>query len=633
MKPAQKLYPSSHVLRNAPQTTARQIKQLIKHILTPFGLCCGPNPAVSHVDYSFALHGYRFKSQRSAHELPMVEKQDIEGCSVMGGQQMILTGQNFASDAKVVFAEKTQDGQQIWDIEATVDKDKSQPSMLFVEVPPYRDPAIRHAVKVNFFVINGKRKRSQPQHFTYFPLPAIKTEPIDDCELQMKVAHGFATMQHSYYHPQGMINSETCFVASCQQIPSGISPPDSRSRAVIYPKSRSLSSSPLIYQQTNLMTSPGAIIQDAHCSVLVHTGSPGQSSTMIHQQSSSPSQPPSSIIQFSPTNHQIRGGGLSDHQHIMYCESFQNSPARSPAPAVTQTTRISTSFYPTVIQQQPYIQKIAKHRSPPRQLESQQCLEEQKEIPGGRVTVKQENLDQAYLDDAGQDSLKLQARHYKTLSNIYKPKPNQSDVAQILDLESEARWAFIDSNAIKEEERVTKIFEAYPCFRETQNAMDELRRILGGANHKYIKEKMRGVLCQVGFTIALLTALPSLFASPTPPPKRLRNASEALLYILQPREDPSIYLPLSSPGLIFNGTVCVLAVGNTPVSTLPKDDFFDGILMLMAYYYTLHLTYAKCVATLLSIIQTEVLGDAIHDRDATSAYKKAITEWKSFTEK
>ncbi|XP_039590393.1 nuclear factor of activated T-cells, cytoplasmic 2 isoform X2 [Polypterus senegalus] len=338
-------------------------------------------------------------SQRSAHELPMVEKQDIEGCSVMGGQQMILTGQNFASDAKVVFAEKTQDGQQIWDIEATVDKDKSQPSMLFVEVPPYRDPAIRHAVKVNFFVINGKRKRSQPQHFTYFPLPAIKTEPIDDCELQMKVAHGFATMQHSYYHPQGMINSETCFVASCQQIPSGISPPDSRSRAVIYPKSRSLSSSPLIYQQTNLMTSPGAIIQDAHCSVLVHTGSPGQSSTMIHQQSSSPSQPPSSIIQFSPTNHQIRGGGLSDHQHIMYCESFQNSPARSPAPAVTQTTRISTSFYPTVIQQQPYIQKIAKHRSPPRQLESQQCLEEQKEIPGGRVTVKQENLDQAYLDD------------------------------------------------------------------------------------------------------------------------------------------------------------------------------------------------------------------------------------------
>lgn len=44
-------------------------------------------------------------------------------------------------------------------------------SMLFIEVPPYRDPTICHPAKVNFYVINGKRKRSQPQHFTYTPLP------------------------------------------------------------------------------------------------------------------------------------------------------------------------------------------------------------------------------------------------------------------------------------------------------------------------------------------------------------------------------------------------------------------------------------------------------------------------------
>lgn len=43
--------------------------------------------------------------------------------------------------------------------------------MLFIEVPPYRDPSICHPAKVNFYVINGKRKRSQPQHFTYTPLP------------------------------------------------------------------------------------------------------------------------------------------------------------------------------------------------------------------------------------------------------------------------------------------------------------------------------------------------------------------------------------------------------------------------------------------------------------------------------
>lgn len=42
--------------------------------------------------------------------------------------------------------------------------------MLFVEVPPYRDTSLCHSVKVNFCVINGKRKRSQLQHFTYTPL-------------------------------------------------------------------------------------------------------------------------------------------------------------------------------------------------------------------------------------------------------------------------------------------------------------------------------------------------------------------------------------------------------------------------------------------------------------------------------
>ncbi|XP_078139894.1 nuclear factor of activated T-cells, cytoplasmic 2 isoform X2 [Centroberyx gerrardi] len=122
-------------------------------------------------------------SQRSAQELPAVERQDLDRCSVLGGQQMVLTGQNFTSDSKVMFSEKTQDGQQIWEVPATVDRDKSQPNMLFTEVPPYRDPTICHPAKVNFYVINGK-KRSQPQHFIYTPLIAIKAEPLDDYQLR-----------------------------------------------------------------------------------------------------------------------------------------------------------------------------------------------------------------------------------------------------------------------------------------------------------------------------------------------------------------------------------------------------------------------------------------------------------------
>ncbi len=65
----------------------------------------------------------------------------------------------------------------------------------------------------------------------------------------------------------------------------------------------------------------------------------------------------------------------------------------------------------------------------------------------------------------------MQARHYKTLSNMYKKpnaKPNQRDIAQLLDLEFEARRDFIVTD-IKEEDRPTKIFEAYPCFKDFRN--------------------------------------------------------------------------------------------------------------------------------------------------------------------
>ncbi|CAL8380775.1 unnamed protein product [Boreogadus saida] len=122
-------------------------------------------------------------SQRSAQELPAVERQDLDECSVLGGLQMVLTGQNFTSDSKVIFSERMQDGQQIWEVEANVDRDKTQPAMLFVSVPPYRDPTISQVAKVNFYVVNGKKRRSQPQHFIYTPLKAIKTEPFTNYDM------------------------------------------------------------------------------------------------------------------------------------------------------------------------------------------------------------------------------------------------------------------------------------------------------------------------------------------------------------------------------------------------------------------------------------------------------------------
>ncbi|XP_043415061.1 nuclear factor of activated T-cells, cytoplasmic 1 isoform X3 [Prionailurus bengalensis] len=45
-------------------------------------------------------------SQRSAQELPLVEKQSAASCPVLGGKKMVLSGHNFLQDSKVIFVEK-----------------------------------------------------------------------------------------------------------------------------------------------------------------------------------------------------------------------------------------------------------------------------------------------------------------------------------------------------------------------------------------------------------------------------------------------------------------------------------------------------------------------------------------------
>lgn len=40
---------------------------------------------------------------------------------------------------------------------------------LLIEIPPYRSQRLSAPVHVNFYVCNGKRKRSQYQRFTYVP--------------------------------------------------------------------------------------------------------------------------------------------------------------------------------------------------------------------------------------------------------------------------------------------------------------------------------------------------------------------------------------------------------------------------------------------------------------------------------
>jgi len=206
---------------------------------------------------------------------------------------------------------------------------------------------------------------------------------------------------HSYFHnPRSILHPDNGLVsgmASCQRLSSSVPSQDARfpqqSPAIVYSRGgKSLSGSPGIWQT-------GGVMPDPHCSVLVHTGSPAPSIGPV-----STGQHPS-IIQFSPNNHHLLRAGDTqtlhqpDNQQIVYCDGY---PPQSTA-ASHSPTHPQAQHCPTVIQQQPYVQKEQqKGRTPPGI--------GQMEAPGDgqrRVTVKEENLDQAYLDDGECKSLPL----------------------------------------------------------------------------------------------------------------------------------------------------------------------------------------------------------------------------------
>ncbi|MGH0136884.1 UNVERIFIED_CONTAM: hypothetical protein FKN15_019561 [Acipenser sinensis] len=101
------------------------------------------------------------------------------------------------------------------------------------------------------------------------------------------------------------------------------------------------------------------------------------------------------------------------------------------------------------------------------------------QIPGNHfiLHIRSSKTDQLSQDEnrsTDQDSKQAQARHYRTLQEVYKRlKPNKDAVAQLLDLEFEARRAFIDSDTLKDQDRPAKIIEAYPCFKDLNHHSEQ----------------------------------------------------------------------------------------------------------------------------------------------------------------
>ncbi|KAH0519371.1 Nuclear factor of activated T-cells, cytoplasmic 1 protein [Microtus ochrogaster] len=294
-------------------------------------------------------------SQRSAQELPLVEKQSTDSYPVIGGKKMVLSGHNFLQDSKVIFVEKAPDGHHVWEMEAKTDRDLCKPNSLVVEIPPFRNQRITSPVQVSFYVCNGKRKRSQYQHFTYLPanVPIIKTEPTDDFEPALTcgpMSQGLSPLPRPYYSQQLNMppNPSSCLVAGlapCSQRSTLMTTPPDAS-----PKLHDLSST----AYTKGLTSPG---HSGHLGL-----QPPASEVPAMQevprpmamQPNSPEQPPPARLQPQPAC--LQPSALPPdvgHQQQQQPQKVQRNESPAALPAVREDSDHNLAPIPVVIKQEP----------------------------------------------------------------------------------------------------------------------------------------------------------------------------------------------------------------------------------------------------------------------------------------
>ncbi|XP_068166140.1 nuclear factor of activated T-cells, cytoplasmic 3 isoform X2 [Antennarius striatus] len=168
-------------------------------------------------------------AQRSAQELPQVEKASPTSCLVSGGEEMVITGSNFFPESKVIFLEKGADGRPQWEVEAKILRDKSQGSCIVVDVPPYHSKTVGSAVQVQFYVCNGKRKRSQSQRFTYLSV-MVKQEHRDELDrpavppMSMPLAHAASLVRTQLPSPEQGHQSDNLLSSSPRGLAIGSGP-------------------------------------------------------------------------------------------------------------------------------------------------------------------------------------------------------------------------------------------------------------------------------------------------------------------------------------------------------------------------------------------------------------------------
>ncbi|CAB1431241.1 unnamed protein product [Pleuronectes platessa] len=288
------------------------------------------------------------------------------------------------------------DGHHLWETEAKVDKDSTKSSSIVVEIPPYRNQRISSPVHVNFYVCNGKRKRSQCQRFTYLPpnVPIIKTEPTDEYD-SLGTAGRPMHSKHYYSQPRlapimPVAEPDACLV--------GAFPPCPPRHSTI--PSSSPSSSPTLHD-----LSPAAYSKCLPSSP-THATPPGPLvsptlDTPVHPKLTHPASPDHNIClgmlhsQGSPSH--LNSPGPHGYHHIYANSSPSSSPVSQPStPGGTEESPFAQTYSPS--QAQAAAGSAQAGGSPP------SLVPEDASPPSMAVTVKREpqELDQMYLDDVNE---------------------------------------------------------------------------------------------------------------------------------------------------------------------------------------------------------------------------------------
>ncbi|XP_075941338.1 nuclear factor of activated T-cells, cytoplasmic 3-like isoform X2 [Anarhichas minor] len=159
-------------------------------------------------------------SQRSGQDLPLVESFSPSSCCVDGGEELLISGSNISTQSRVVFMEKGADGRSLWEMDARVVPEKSSGSSIVVEVPPYNKKT-SDPVQVQFYVSNGKRRRSLTQSLTF--LPGVRRHPPHAAAVGVKQERW--ETDHISHNPSGFSRLPDLVYYDSRDIPVHCGPP------------------------------------------------------------------------------------------------------------------------------------------------------------------------------------------------------------------------------------------------------------------------------------------------------------------------------------------------------------------------------------------------------------------------